>query len=159
MKIHFAHAFLYRTILTRQPSWRRCPPTQSLLRAPIWQNPTTQTSNSSQMYLPVSMSTSISLATGALLLQVENLLWNAPFWSASALTWEKRMTLEQACGLISLAQRWYWNYSVFYGFWRHSCSQVMPFCYDGTNDMFEAQAWDMDQYTKDCQQTWGVTPR
>ena len=37
--------------------------------------------------------------------------------------------------------------------------QVMPFCYDGTNDMFEAQAWDMDQYTKDCQQTWGVTPR
>ena len=41
----------------------------------------------------------------------------------------------------------------------HSCSQVMPFCYDGTNDMFEAQAWDMDQYTKDCQQTWGVTPR
>ena len=40
-----------------------------------------------------------------------------------------------------------------------SPSQVMPFCYDGTNDMFEAQAWDMDQYTKDCQQTWGVTPR
>ena len=35
----------------------------------------------------------------------------------------------------------------------------MPFCYDGQNDMFEAQAWDMDQYTKDCQQTWGVTPR
>ena len=35
----------------------------------------------------------------------------------------------------------------------------MPFCYDGTNDMFEAQAWDMDQYTKDCQETWGVTPR
>ena len=44
-------------------------------------------------------------------------------------------------------------------FYLHSCSQVMPFCYDGTNDMFEAQAWDMDQYTKDCQQTWGVTPR
>merc|ERR1712192_97557 len=41
-----------------------------------------------------------------------------------------------------------------------SCTEmVMPFCYDGTNDMFEAQAWDMDQYTKDCQQTWGVTPR
>merc|ERR1712032_1600177 len=47
------------------------------------------------------------------------------------------------------------------GMWTYqSCTEmVMPFCYDGTNDMFEAQAWDMDQYTKDCQQTWGVTPR
>jgi lysosomal Pro-X carboxypeptidase len=47
------------------------------------------------------------------------------------------------------------------GMWTYqSCTEmVMPFCYDGTNDMFEAQAWDMDQYTKDCQETWGVTPR
>ena len=68
------------------------------------------------------------------------------------------MTLVQACGLISLAQRWYWFFLLQID-WRHSFSQVMPFCYDGTNDMFEAQAWDMVQYTKDCQETWGVTPR
>jgi hypothetical protein len=26
----------------------------------------------------------------------------------------------------------------------------MPFCNDGTNDMFEKREWDMDQYIKDC---------
>ena len=30
----------------------------------------------------------------------------APLWVASASTWEKKMTLELACGLISPAQRW-----------------------------------------------------
>merc|ERR1712013_700147 len=31
------------------------------------------------------------------------------------------------------------------GMWTYqSCTEmVMPFCYDGQNDMFEAQAWDM----------------
>ena len=36
---------------------------------------------------------------------------------------------------------------------------VMPFCYDGTNDMFEASKWDLDAYIKQCQEEWGVTPR
>jgi lysosomal Pro-X carboxypeptidase len=41
-----------------------------------------------------------------------------------------------------------------------ACSEmVMPFCYDGTNDMFEASKWDLDAYTKQCQEEWGVTPR
>ena len=29
--------------------------------------------------------------------------------------------------------------------------QVMPFCYDGTNDMFEASPWDLEAYSKECQ--------
>ena len=32
-----------------------------------------------------------------------------------------------------------------------ACSEmVMPFCYDGINDMFEVQQWDLDQFSKDC---------
>lgn len=41
-----------------------------------------------------------------------------------------------------------------------ACSEmVMPFCYDGINDMFEVQKWDLDQFSKDCVKEWGVTPR
>lgn len=41
-----------------------------------------------------------------------------------------------------------------------ACSEmVMPFCYDGINDMFEPAKWDLVQFTKDCQKDWGVTPR
>jgi len=47
------------------------------------------------------------------------------------------------------------------GMWSYqSCTEmVMPFCYDGSNDMFEPQAWDLGEYTKECQKTWGATPR
>ena len=32
-----------------------------------------------------------------------------------------------------------------------ACSEmVMPFCYDGTNDMFELQKWDLNAFAKDC---------
>jgi len=41
-----------------------------------------------------------------------------------------------------------------------ACSEmVMPFCYDGVNDMFEPSDWNIAQFTKDCQKDWGVTPR
>ena len=66
--MHIIHALLCRTTLTRQPSWHPYLPTQSLLPASVWQNPTIPTSNSSQMCLPVLMSTSITLATGAVIL-------------------------------------------------------------------------------------------
>ena len=37
-----------------------------------------------------------------------------------------------------------------------ACTEmVMPFCYDGINDMFEPAPWDLDAYTKDCQDKWG----
>ena len=37
-----------------------------------------------------------------------------------------------------------------------ACTEmVMPFCYDGTNDMFERSDWDLAAYTEQCQQTWG----
>jgi len=37
-----------------------------------------------------------------------------------------------------------------------ACTEmVMPMCYDGTNDMFEAAPWDLAMYTKQCQDTWG----
>lgn len=30
-----------------------------------------------------------------------------------------------------------------------ACSEmVMPFCYDGVNDMFEASKWDVNQFSK-----------
>ena len=62
-------ALLYRTTLTRPPSWHPCLPTQSLLPASVWRNPTTPISNSLQMYLPVLMSTSTTPVTGAVILQ------------------------------------------------------------------------------------------
>jgi len=41
-----------------------------------------------------------------------------------------------------------------------ACTEmVMPFCYDGKNDMFEEQEWDIGKYTSDCLSTWGVSPR
>jgi len=41
-----------------------------------------------------------------------------------------------------------------------ACTEmVMPFCYDGTNDMFEKSEWDLGKYTADCLATWAVTPR
>ena len=37
-----------------------------------------------------------------------------------------------------------------------ACTEmVMPFCYDGANDMFERSDWDLAAYTAQCQQTWG----
>ena len=37
-----------------------------------------------------------------------------------------------------------------------ACTEmVMPFCFDGTNDMFEPSPWDLALYTKQCQDTWG----
>jgi lysosomal Pro-X carboxypeptidase len=45
-----------------------------------------------------------------------------------------------------------WNYQ--------ACSEmVMPFCYDGVNDMFEASKWDVRQFSKDCLRDWNVVPR
>ena len=41
-----------------------------------------------------------------------------------------------------------------------ACSEmVMPFCYDGVNDMFESQGWNLEQFAKDCKENWGVEPR
>ena len=37
-----------------------------------------------------------------------------------------------------------------------ACTEmVMPFCYDGSNDMFEKAAWDLAAYTADCKKMWG----
>jgi len=37
-----------------------------------------------------------------------------------------------------------------------ACTEmVMPFCYDGTNDMFEPAPWDLKAFTKECEETWG----
>lgn len=37
-----------------------------------------------------------------------------------------------------------------------ACTEmVMPFCYDGTNDMFEPAPWDLAAFTKECQAAWG----
>ena len=34
-----------------------------------------------------------------------------------------------------------------------ACSEmVMPFCYDGVNDMFESQGWNLEQFAKDCKE-------
>jgi len=41
-----------------------------------------------------------------------------------------------------------------------ACSEmVMPFDYDGINDMFEPAKWDINAFTKQCVEDWGVTPR
>ena len=37
-----------------------------------------------------------------------------------------------------------------------ACTEmVMPFCYDGSNDMFEKSAWDLAAYTAECKKMWG----
>jgi len=37
-----------------------------------------------------------------------------------------------------------------------ACTEmVMPFCYDGTNDMFEPAPWDLEAYSKECEEAWG----
>ena len=37
-----------------------------------------------------------------------------------------------------------------------ACTEmVMPFCYDGINDMFEKSDWDIAAYTAQCQEMWG----
>jgi len=37
-----------------------------------------------------------------------------------------------------------------------ACTEmVMPFCYDGSNDMFEPAPWNLEEYTKECQEAWG----
>merc|ERR1719481_2228787 len=37
-----------------------------------------------------------------------------------------------------------------------ACTEmVMPFCYDGINDMFESATWDLEAYTAQCQEMWG----
>ena len=41
-----------------------------------------------------------------------------------------------------------------------ACTEmVMPFCYDGVNDMFEAEEWDIGKYTSSCLSSWDVAPR
>ena len=35
---------------------------------------------------------------------------------------------------------------------------VMPMCSDGINDMFEAQKWDFESFSKNCMQQFNVTP-
>jgi len=41
-----------------------------------------------------------------------------------------------------------------------ACSEmVMPFCYDGINDMFEPSKWDIKKFSADCKKDWNVTPR
>jgi len=38
-----------------------------------------------------------------------------------------------------------------------ACTEmVMPFCYDGTNDMFEPAPWDLEVYSKECEEVWGL---
>jgi len=45
-----------------------------------------------------------------------------------------------------------WNYQ--------ACSEmVMPFCFDGVNDMFEAAKWDVREFAKGCKKDWNVVPR
>ena len=37
-----------------------------------------------------------------------------------------------------------------------ACTEmVMPFCYDGSNDMFEKSEWDLAAFTSSCQAMWG----
>ena len=37
-----------------------------------------------------------------------------------------------------------------------ACTEmVMPFCYDGSNDMFEKSEWDLAAFTASCQAMWG----
>ena len=73
-----------RTTLTQQPSWHPCLPTLSLLRVSVWQKPSTLISNSLPMSLLVSMSISITLATGAVILEDETVL-NFSFLSSKCL--------------------------------------------------------------------------
>jgi len=41
-----------------------------------------------------------------------------------------------------------------------ACTEmVMPFCYDGQNDMFQEEEWDLAKYTASCLSTWGVSPQ
>ncbi|XP_002737003.2 lysosomal Pro-X carboxypeptidase-like [Saccoglossus kowalevskii] len=41
-----------------------------------------------------------------------------------------------------------------------SCTEmVMPSCSDGVHDMFPPNKWNFDDFVKECQNTWGVTPR
>ena len=41
-----------------------------------------------------------------------------------------------------------------------ACTEmVMPFCYDGVNDMFEKSKWNYTAFALDCQKRWKVTPR
>ena len=43
------------------------------------------------------------------------------------------------------------------GMWSYqSCTEmVMPFCFDGENDMFEKQEWDLEAYSKQCMVSGG----
>jgi len=45
-----------------------------------------------------------------------------------------------------------WNYQ--------ACSEmVMPFCFNGINDMFEPSKWDIREFAKSCERDWKVVPR
>lgn len=35
----------------------------------------------------------------------------------------------------------------------------MPICSNGKDDMFEPVKWNFDDYSKQCQKQWSVTPR
>lgn len=41
-----------------------------------------------------------------------------------------------------------------------ACTEmVMPFCTNGIDDMFEPYLWDLETYSNDCFNQWGVKPR
>ncbi|CAL7948405.1 unnamed protein product [Xylocopa violacea] len=41
-----------------------------------------------------------------------------------------------------------------------ACTEmVMPMCSDGTNDMFEPEPWNLDEYSKDCIKQFSVKPQ
>ncbi|EDL06718.1 prolylcarboxypeptidase (angiotensinase C) [Mus musculus] len=41
-----------------------------------------------------------------------------------------------------------------------ACTEmVMPFCTNGIDDMFEPFLWDLEKYSNDCFNQWGVKPR
>jgi len=41
-----------------------------------------------------------------------------------------------------------------------ACTEmVMPFCFDGVKDMFEASAWNYTQFARDCHKKWNTMPR
>lgn len=41
-----------------------------------------------------------------------------------------------------------------------ACSEmVMPFCYDGKQDFFEPTPWDLQKYSQECNNKFGLQPR
>ncbi|XP_018027731.1 lysosomal Pro-X carboxypeptidase isoform X2 [Hyalella azteca] len=45
------------------------------------------------------------------------------------------------------------------GWFLQSCTEmVMPMCYDGKNDFFEPQAWNLTEFSETCVKKWDVRP-